>query len=214
MVKKPTIKRTLVRTPKTVCYLRVSTQDQNTEKNKADVLAFANDRKFGHVKFIEETVSGKKSWKERKISGIIDDLKEGDRIITPELSRLGRSTLEVLDILNTAKEKGIAVYSVKEKIELNGDDMQSKIMSTMLSLFAELERSFISMRTKEALKARQAAGVTLGRPKGPGKSKLDAYKDEIIALLKTGVPKSKVAKKYGSHRTNLYNWLKKNQIEI
>jgi DNA invertase Pin-like site-specific DNA recombinase len=200
--------------PKSFAYLRVSTDQQDTGKNKADILTFANDRHFGHVEFVEEIVSGKKPWRQRKISSIIDSLKNGDRLIVPELTRLGRSTLEVLEILKAAKEKDVSVYSVKEQMELNGDDVQSKIMATMLSLFGELERDFISMRTKEALRARKAAGVTLGRPKGPGKSKLDAHRDEIIALLKTGVPKTKVAAKYKTHRTTLINWLKKNQIAI
>jgi DNA invertase Pin-like site-specific DNA recombinase len=134
-----------------------------------------------------------KGYSGKKIGEIIDSLGFGSKLIVPELTRLGRSTLEVLEILKTAKEKGIAVYSVKERIELNGDSINSKIMATMLSLFAELERDFIRMRTKEALKARKAAGVKLGRPKWPGKSKLDPHRDEIIALLKTGVPQTKVA---------------------
>jgi DNA invertase Pin-like site-specific DNA recombinase len=201
------------RKPKTISYLRVSTSDQNTEKNKAEVLKFANDRHFGHVEFVEEKVSGKKSWRLRKIKTIVDDLKGGDRLIVPELTRLGRSTLEVLEILKVAKEKDICVYSVKEGMTLNGS-IESKIMSTMLALFSELERDFISMRTKEALKARKAAGVKLGRPRGPGKSKLDKYREEIIALLKNGSTKKYVSQKYGTTQPNLYNWLKKNRIDV
>jgi len=199
--------------PKTIGYLRVSTIDQDTDKNKAEILSLANDKRFGHVEFIEEKVSGKKSWKERKIKGIIDDLDESDRLIVPELSRLGRSMLEIMEMLSIARDKGIYIYAVKGGWELNGT-IQSKVMAMAFSIASEIERDLISKRTKEALKARKAAGVRLGRPKGPGKSKLDAHKDEIIALLKTGVPKTKVAEKYSSHRTNLHNWLKKNQIEI
>jgi DNA invertase Pin-like site-specific DNA recombinase len=104
---------------RTVGYLRVSTPEQDLEKNKADILHFANDRNFGKVQWIEETVSGATNWKNRKISGIIDELNKDDRIVTPELSRLGRSTLEVLNILKEAKDKGINVYSLKEGLELN-----------------------------------------------------------------------------------------------
>jgi len=197
---------------RTLAYLRVSTIDQDTEKNKADILKYANEKDFGKVEFVEEKVSGKISWKERKIKKIIDELTKCDRIIVPELSRLGRSTLEVLEILKTAKDKEISVYSVKEGFELNGT-IQAKIMSTMLALFSELERDFISQRTKEALRARKAVGVILGRPKGPGKSKLDKYRREIIALLKNGSTKAYVAKKYNTSRPNLHNWLKKNSIK-
>ena len=187
----------MARKGKTFAYLRVSTADQNNEKFQAAILKFANEKKFGPVEFVEEVVSGKVNWRKRKIGTLIHEMSDGDRLLVPELSRLGRSTLEVLDILKTAKDKNIAVYDAKGNLELNGDSMQSKVMATMFALFAELERDFISQRTKEALKARKAAGVKLGRPKGPGKSKLDPHREEIIALLKTGVPKTKVAGKYG-----------------
>ena len=180
---------------RTVAYLRVSTAEQSNDKFQAAILKFANEKKFGHVEFIEEVVSGRVHWRKRKIGALIDEMGKGERLLVPELSRLGRSTLEVLDILKTARDKEIAVYDAKGNLELNGDSMQSKVMATMLALFAELERDFISQRTKEALKARKAAGVKLGRPKGPGKSRLDPHKEEIIALLKTGVPKTKVAGK-------------------
>ncbi len=86
-------------------------------------------------------------------------------------------------------------------------------MAMAFSIAAEIERDLISKRTIEALRARKAAGVKLGRPKGPGKSKLDEYSEEITALLKNGSTKSYVAKKYGTTLPNLYNWLKKNDIE-
>jgi DNA invertase Pin-like site-specific DNA recombinase len=198
--------------PQTIGYLRVSTIDQNTEKNKAEILSLANNKHFGHVEFVEEKVSGKVSWKERKIKGIIDKLGDGDRLIVPELSRLGRSMLEIMEMLSIARDKGIYIYSVKGGWELNGT-IQSKVMAMAFSIASEIERDLISKRTKEALKARKAAGVILGRPKGPGKSKLDKHRDEIIALLKNGSTKAFVARKYSTTKPNLYNWLKKNKID-
>lgn len=198
--------------PKTIAYLRVSTMDQDTQKNHGDILAFANDRDFGKVRFVEEKVSGKKPWRDRKIAGIIqEDLEAGDRLLVPELTRLGRSTLEVLEIIKAAQDKGIHVFSVKERLELD-DSMQSKVMRTFLALFSEVERDFISQRTTEALKARKAAGVKLGRPKGPGKSKLDDHREEIEALLANGATKTFIAGKFGVAVPTLYNWMKKNGI--
>ena len=202
---------------RTVGYLRVSTQDQDLEKFKGNVALFANQKGFdGQLEFVEEKVSGRKSWRERKIGALIENLNEGDKIIVPELTRLGRSTLEVMDIIKTSHDKGIGIYSVKENFQLNGQDMQSKIMSTMLALFSEIERDFISKRTSEALQALKKKGVKLGRKKGPGKSKLDPHKEEIIALLKTGSRKDYIAKKYGVTPSTLLNFLKKrglNRIE-
>jgi len=111
-----------------------------------------------------------------------------------------------------AKEKGIYIYAVKGEWELNGT-IQSKVMAMVFSIAAEIERDLISSRTKEALKARKAAGIQLGRPRGPGKSKLDEHREEIIALLKNGSSKTFVAKRYRSTIVNLYNWLKKNKID-
>ena len=200
------------RKPKTVSYLRVSTVEQDTEKNKMEILKMSNEKDFGQVLFVEEKASGKKSWKDRKIKNIIDDLADGDRLIVPELSRLGRSMLEIMEILSIARQKGICIYAVKGGWELNGT-IQSKVMAMAFSIASEIERDLISKRTKEALKARKAQGMRLGRPRGAGKSKLDAYREEIIALLKNGATKAYISKKYKTTQPNLHNWLKKNLID-
>ena len=197
---------------KTYSYLRVSTEYQETEKNKADVLKFANDRDFGRVHFVEEKVSGTKSWKERKIKRIIDELGDGDKLIVPELSRLGRSMLEIMEILALAKEKGIEIYDVKNGWELNGT-IQSKVMALVFSIAAEIERDLISKRTIEGLRVARAKGKLLGRPRGPGKSKLDQFREEIISLIKTGSTQTYIARKYKTTQPNLYNWLKKNKLQ-
>lgn len=199
--------------PATIAYIRVSTIDQDTEKNKAEILALANEKNFGKVEFVEEKASGVKSWKERKIKSVIDRLGNGDRLIVPELSRLGRSMLEIMEILAIAKEKDISIYAIKGGWELNGT-IQSKVMAMAFSIASEIERDLISKRTQEALQAKKAQGIKLGRPKGPGKSKLDQYKDEIVALLRNGSSKVFVAKKYGTTKGNLYNWIKKNKLDV
>ena len=198
---------------RTVAYLRVSTIDQNTEKNKKEILLFTNERKFGNVEFVEETVSGKKSWKEREIKNLIDNLNERDRLIVSELSRLGRSMLEIMEILAIAKEKGIHIYALKGNWELDGT-VQSNVLAMAFAMAAEIEHDLISSRTKEALQARKAAGVKLGRPIGPGKSKLDPFREEIVALLKNGSTKTYLAKKYNTSLPNFYNWLGKNNINV
>ena len=97
---------------RTVAYLRVSTTDQDIEKNKSAILTLANDKNFGRIEFIEEYISGKVTWKKRAIAKILEDLKSGDRIIVSELSRLGRSMLECMEILSIANQKGIYIYAV------------------------------------------------------------------------------------------------------
>jgi DNA invertase Pin-like site-specific DNA recombinase len=197
---------------RTVAYIRVSTDGQDLEKNKADILHLANAKDMGKVEFIEEKVSGKVSWRERKIKAIIDELQKNDNLIVPELSRLGRSMLDIMEILKIAKDKEINVYAVKGNWALNGT-LESKIVGMVFAMAAEIERDLVSSRTKEALKARKAAGVRLGRPRGPGKSKLDKFKPEIEALLKNGSRQAYIAERYGTTPANLCNWLKKKRID-
>jgi DNA invertase Pin-like site-specific DNA recombinase len=196
---------------KVIAYLRVSTSRQDLEKNKDEILRLANEKKLGHVEFIEEKVSGSVKWKKRKIGEIIETLSEGDIIIVSELSRLGRSMLECMEILSISTDKGIKIYSVKVNWNLD-NTIQSKIIAMAFSMAAEIERDLISQRTKEALRARKEAGVKLGRPKGSWSSKLNKHKKEIIKLLENGSTKRFIAKKFKTSEQNLYKWIKKHNL--
>jgi len=98
---------------RTIGYLRVSTVEQDLDKNKADIALLANDKKLGRVEWVEEKISGVKDWKKRKLGEVLVTLKKGDAVIVSELSRLGRSTLQILEIMHLAKNNGIAVHAVK-----------------------------------------------------------------------------------------------------
>ena len=121
-------KKTAAATHKTIGYLRVSTTGQELEKNKADILRLANQNDLGRVQFVEEKVSGKVSWRKRQIAGLLETLQAKDTIIVSELSRLGRSMLECMEILSIATQKGINVYAVKGNWRLD-QSIQSKIIA-------------------------------------------------------------------------------------
>ena len=197
---------------RTIGYLRVSQEDQDLSQNRANILSLANFKNLGQVEWVEEKDSDTQDWRKRKLGETFETLKAGDAIIVSELSRLGRSTLQILEIMEQAKKRDIAVHAVKGGWTLNGT-MESKIVLNMLAMMAEIERDIISERTKKGLLAAKAKGRQLGRPRGPGKSKLDQYREEIESLLKNGSTKSFVAKRYGTTAANLYNWLKKNEID-
>ncbi len=197
--------------PKVIGYLRVSTIDQELDKNKSDILKLSNDLDLGKVHFIEERVSGKVSWKKRGLVNILDELRAGDSIIVSELSRLGRSMLEIMEILSIALQRGINVFAVKGNWRLD-NSIQSKVVAMAFSMAAEIERDLISSRTTEALRHRKAQGMKLGRPAGPGRSKLDQYRLEIEALLSNGSSQRFIAKRYKTTEANFSNWLKKNNI--
>jgi len=196
-------------------YIRKSTDDQNTKSQKLAVYKYADENGLRVDQWFDVDCSSRKSTKDRRIDELLDILGEGDTLIVPELSRLGRSVGQVITIVDQLIKKKVKVICLKENIRLNGrQDIQTKVMITMFSLFAEIERDLISERTKEGLARARAEGKLLGRPKGPGKSKLDPYKEEIIALLKTGSTKAYLAKKYGVTPPTLYNWLNKRQIKV
>lgn len=196
----------------TIAYLRVVALGQDAEKDKFEIDQFVNDRNLGKVEFVEEKVSGKKSWKDSKIKKVLERLGDGDRLIVPELSGLGRSMLEIMEIMAMAKEKGIAIYDVKNNWELNGD-IESKVMALIFRIAAKIEHDLISKRTTEGLKAARAKGKLLGRPKGAGKSKLDVHREEIVNLLKNGSTQVHIARKYKTTQPNVYNWLRKNKLK-
>ena len=193
----------------THAFLRVSTLLQDTEKNKIDILQFANHIKLGNVEFTEEHASGKINYKERKLGALIDRLNAGDVLIVPELSRIARSITQILEVIKVTKDKGVTLYSLKENFCNNEDSITNTVTSTIFALVAQIERELISLRTREALHARKSQGIKLGRPKGKGKSKLDEHKEDILKMLSYGVPKTLIAKQYGTSVGNLYNFLSK-----
>lgn len=197
---------------KTFAYLRVSKLDQDLEKNKMDILKLAHEHGLGQVEFVEEKVSGKVSWRKRQIAQVLAACHPGDTLIVSELSRLGRSMLECIEILSLATQKEIHIYAVKGNWQLDGT-IQSKIMAMAFAIAAEIERDLISMRTTEALRVRKEQGMSLGRPRGVGKSKLDKYRTEIEALFKDGSTKTWIANKYQTTIGNLTHWMNQRGIK-
>lgn len=191
----------------TIGFIRVSTLDQDTEKNKLDILQFANTHKLGNVEFVEEKVSGTKDYRKRKLGELLESLPKGSIIITPELSRVSRSIVQILEVIQLTQDKGITLYSLKENFCNMDNSIASTVTKTIFALVAQIERELISLRTREALHARKLAGVRLGRPRGKGKSKLDEHASDIKRLIALKVPKTIIAKQYGCSVGNLHNFL-------
>ncbi len=151
------------------------------------------------------------SLKKRKIAEVVEQLGEGDNIIVSELSRIGRSMLEVMQVLSICLEKRRRIYAVKGNRQLD-NSIHSKVMAMALTIAAEIERDLITLRTKEALKAGKDKGMILGRPKGKGKSKLDKLRPEIELLLNNGLTQKFVAGRFGTTEASLINRMKKNSV--
>ena len=192
----------------TFAYLRVSTIDQNTEKNKMDVLKFVNDKKLGNVEFVEEQISGKSNFKNRQLGALLERMEKGDILIVPELSRIARSITQIFEVIDITKQKGIELYSIKENFTNTDKSITSTVTTTVFALVAQIERDLISLRTIEALQAKKANGERLRRPKGRGKSKLDENREEILKLVELKVPKTIIARQYNTSTANLHRFLK------
>ncbi|HCH4004934.1 recombinase family protein [Vibrio parahaemolyticus] len=192
-------------------YLRVSSDSQDVSNQKHGIYEYCNRVGIINLCFIEDVVTGKKKWHERKLGLLIDGMEAGDKLIFAEVSRIARSTLQVLEV---CMAKGIDVYIAKQNMQLDGS-MQAKITATVLGLAAEIEREFISMRTKEALAARKKAGVTLGRPKGQAeKLKLDPKRDQIEKYLGMGLGVRPIAKLIDEAPSTLRDYIKRRDVLI
>ena len=198
----------------TYAYLRVSTNQQDVDNQRHGILEYANHKSLGHLEFVEDSVSGQKKWHERAVGELLTKTAQsGDVIIFAEISRMARSTLQVLEILECCMQRGLSVHIAKQQMVLD-DKLPSRITATVLGLAAEIERELISLRTTEALAKRKAAGKPLGRPKGrqSEKLKLDAREQEIRMYLAKGISKRSIAKLVDCAPSTLYYWLKRHQL--
>jgi len=197
-------------------YIRVSTEQQDYGNQKYGILEYANKHNIHNIEFIEETISSRKKLEDRLIWDLINNkLKEDDIIITSELSRFGRSTLEVMHLFKLMTEKKIKAHIIKNNIKLNEDEnkITNQVLIFAFGLAAEIERDLISSRTKEALARKKALGQTLGRRKGQQvKSKLDDKKDLIVEYLAKGINVSAISKICGCGRTTLKHYIETRKL--
>lgn len=178
-------------------YVRVSTQDQSVESQKNSISRFCIEQKLMVDEWIELEMSSRKSTTLRRIDELLDKLSPDDVVIASELSRLGRSIKETLNTIETIiQDKLSRLILIKQNLDLNPNaknNVANKVLITIFSMLAELERDFISERTKEGLRARAAKGIKLGKPKGVIQASMyDKDKEKILHLYQLGVPIQKI----------------------
>lgn len=177
-------------------YIRVSSDKQTVENQRFEINNFCEHNQLVIDGWIEETISGTKSYNKRELGKLLKRVQKDDLIICAELSRLGRNLFMIMEILNICMSKECRVWTIKDNYRL-GEDIQSKVLAFAFGLSAEIERNLISQRTKEALARKKAEEVILGRPIGrktdESKYKLYPKKNLILELLKAGVSRRKIA---------------------
>ncbi len=190
-------------------YIRVSTDKQTVENQRFEISRFCADEKIHIDGWIQETISGTKSYTKRQLGKLLTEVKSGDLIICTELSRLGRNLFMIMQILNICMEKNSRVWTLKEHYRL-GDNIESKVLAFAFGLSAEIERNLISQRTKEALSRRRAEGKTLGCPRGKHRRlNLTCKKNHqwIVDELSHKKSKLSIARKLGVSKNTLYRYL-------
>ena len=189
-------------------YIRVSTALQSYEGQRFEVERWCERNHFSIDVWVLEKVSGTMDLNRRTLGKTLRKMKEGDFLICTELSRLGRNMMMVMSILNVCSEKGIQVRSIKDGFELS-DSIQSKILAFAFSLAAEIERNLISQRTKEALAAKKAAGVRLGRPEGSSskQKRFEELLPEVNKMREQGASFKLIAGFVGVHENTLHRYL-------
>ena len=196
-------------------YIRVSSDKQTVENQRFEINNFCMKNSMQIDGWIEETISGTKSYSKRQLGNLLKRIKKDDLIICAELSRLGRNLFMIMEILNICMNKECKVWTIKDNYRL-GEDIQSKVLAFAFGLSAEIERNLISQRTKEALARKKAEGVTLGRPKGrktdPRKHKLYGKQKLISELQAVGMSQRAIAKICKVDRNTLARFLKSSSV--
>lgn len=195
-------------------YCRCSTLKQTIENQRFVISQYAEQNGILINHWVEETISSRKPLNKRKLSELLDHLKSGDLLIVTELSRLGRSMMEIMGIMQKCLDIKCQVFAIKENFHL-GDNLESKILAFCFGISAELERTLISERTKSSLEKLRHDGVKLGRPVGAkSKSlKLSKNKKKVFELLGQGIPKAQIARALKVDKMTLHRFIKAIQSE-
>lgn len=194
-------------------YIRVSTNVQTVQNQKLAIREYARYHRLTKITWISETISGTKTPEKRKLGELLNSVQKDDTIIITELSRLGRSLMMILDVLQMLLEKGVKVIAIKEGYEL-GDNIQSKVLAFAFGLSAEIERTLLSERTKQGLERARKQGKQIGRRKGQKSRhyKLTGKAAYIKRQRLIGRSKLSLAKELGVTWTTMRNFMFNNKI--
>ena len=195
-------------------YIRVSTSYQTVQNQKIAIKQYAKLHRLHNIEWFAETISGTKNPEKRKLGELLNIVKKDDIIIITELSRLGRSLMMILNVLQMLLDKGVKVIAIKEGYEL-GDNIQSKVLAFAFGLSAELERSLLSERTKLGIERARKQGKQIGRKKGKKSNhyKLTGKGAYIKRERQNGRSKLSIAKELNVTWITLNNFMERYKIQ-
>ncbi|MBC5631786.1 recombinase family protein [Parabacteroides hominis] len=194
-----------------IAYLRVGTSNKELlEEQKDEIKRYASDHNINIDKWITDVTVDKGKEDERNLAMVLDRMQKGDSLVLSDISRLGRTLSEVMEIMGRCMEKSVQIYSIKDRYILD-QTLDLPVMGSVFRLVKEIEHSLMSTRTKEALSHKKSTGGPLGRPKGSAakQSFLDANKEEVISMLERGDTVMEICKRFNVSR-NTYYMFKRN----
>lgn len=180
-------------------YARVSTEGQNLDRQIDMLVNYGVDKR----NIYQEKMTGTKSDREQ-LNKMIEELQENDIVVIADLTRVSRSTKDLLNIIDRIKEKGASIKSIKDTwLDTTSDNPYNSFLLTVMSGLSQLERDLISQRTKEGLASAKARGRNGGRP-----SKRNDKADTVELLYKEGYKIVDIVKQTGLSRATVYRTLK------
>ena len=152
-------------------YLRVSTEAQDLESQKIGIDNYCEKNNIVIDQWVQEKVSGVKEIKARRLGTLQAKLRKGDTLIAAEISRLGRSSLMILSLVEKLFKRGVNMVFIKQGLNLDAGDgnlqsMMAKMFVCFSALYAEMERELMKGRVKEGIERRKRQGLPFGRPRG------------------------------------------------
>lgn len=180
-------------------YVRAGADELDLDSQRSGIVQYAKRHGLQPVQFVQ---------------GVIPQFSAGDTLIVSELSRLGRSVVDVLNTLKVLAEQGVNAHVVKSGFQWDAS-INSKTLTTVLSLVTEIERELRRLRTKEGQARARASGKHIGRPKGSGgHSKLDKHGEQIRELAAKGVTKLHLARQFDCDWATMHKWLLRHGVMI
>ncbi|EIV6476752.1 recombinase family protein, partial [Campylobacter lari] len=166
-----------------IAYVRISTAKQDSEVQKLQIYEYCIKNKINIDEVMEVEMSSRKSLEKRRMNELKDKLNEGDLLICTELSRLGRSMLEVITLILELSEKGVQFVFLRQPELSSFNNPSQKLLLSFYAYVSETERDFISQRTKAGLANARKNGKNIGRPTNSFNSMYDKDEDLIKELI-------------------------------
>lgn len=180
-------------------YARVSTEEQNLDRQLDQLIKYGVDKR----NIYQEKMTGTKRDREQ-LNKMLDDLQENDIVLVSDLTRISRSTKDLLEIVDRIKEKKASIKSIKDTwLDTTTNNPYNDFLLTVMSGLSQLERDLISQRTKEGLESAKARGRNGGRP-----SKRNDKAAMVKLMLDNGYKIVDIVKETGLSRSTVNRLIK------